>query len=322
MKLARYANGAACIEDAPEPALPPEGLLIRTEACGLCSGELVEWYMDAKERGTGHVLGHEVCGRIVASGDPRWTVGERVFPHHHAPCMRCQRCQTGRFVHCDQWRSTQLDPGGMAETFAVAKENLSDTLRVGHLRPQDAALIEPLACVAKSLRRAAIQEGERCAVLGLGVMGLMHLLTIGSDAVGVDLLPSRVAWAKQLGLNVQSAALEAASWDVVILCPGVESALAEAVRLVAPGGRIVLFAPIAGPTPTAASLSQLYFDEVTLIPSYSCGPNDTALAARWIEQGRLIAEQVVSHFITLPELPAAYASMRRCDILKAMVMFE
>ncbi|MER3496716.1 MAG: hypothetical protein C4320_08080, partial [Armatimonadota bacterium] len=118
MKLARYLHGSVVIEDAPEPALPPGGLLVQTEACGLCSGELVPWYMDRKEGG--HVLGHEVAGRVIASEDARFPMGTRVAPHHHAACGHCAFCASGRAVHCPQWRSTRLNPGGMAERFAVA----------------------------------------------------------------------------------------------------------------------------------------------------------------------------------------------------------
>src|SRR5471030_1988512 len=167
MKLARYVgNGQVEIIDEPAPVCPTGGLLVRTEACGLCSGELMSWYMDKK---IPHVLGHEVAGIVVQSQDARFPVGCRIFPHHHAPCLDSEFCRSGRYVHCAQWKRTKLEPGGMAEYFAVARENLTDTLIVDDLRPIDAALIEPLACVMKSIRLGANPNASSVAVIGLGV---------------------------------------------------------------------------------------------------------------------------------------------------------
>src|SRR6185436_14261862 len=62
MKLARYIGGGEiAIVDEPIPACPPGGLLVKTEASGLCSGELMDWYMEKK---VPHVLGHECAGII------------------------------------------------------------------------------------------------------------------------------------------------------------------------------------------------------------------------------------------------------------------
>jgi L-iditol 2-dehydrogenase len=318
MKLARYhGRGVLRIEDEPAPKCPPGGLLVRTEACGLCSGELMDWYMDRKAP---HVLGHEVAGTVVESQDARFPRGARVFAHHHAPCLDCPECERGRHVHCPQWRTTRLDPGGMAEAFAVSAANLSDTLRADDLRAVDAALIEPLACVAKSLRKARVTAGDRCAVIGLGAMGLMHLLLLGPGAQGIELLESRRSWALQLGLDARPPE-GAVPADVVFVCPADERALGQALAMAAPGARVVLFAPMPPPGPTPVPLPDIYFRDLELLNCYSCGPDDTREAAGWLRQGRAHAEQVVSHFVRIEELPQAYRAMKLAEILKAMVVF-
>lgn len=289
--------------------------MVQTEACGLCSGELMEWYMDGKAP---HVLGHEVAGTVLESQDTRFPVGARVFPHHHAPCGACEACKAGHTVHCPTWRSTRLDPGGMAERFAVARENLSDTVRADDLRAVDAALIEPLACVEKSLRRSRWRPGESMAVVGLGVMGLMHGL-VAPGAVGYDTLSSRREWASGIGLDVRE---EPEPADVVIVCPGTEAALAFGLSLAKPGARIVLFAPMPPGEQTQVPLNRLYFQDVELISSYSCGPEDTALALESLRAGKVRAEQVVSDFIGMESLPEAYQRMKAAELLKPMVVFS
>ncbi|HLK16453.1 MAG TPA: alcohol dehydrogenase catalytic domain-containing protein [Fimbriimonadaceae bacterium] len=318
MKLVRYSAGAVSVVEEPAPSLPPGGLLVRTEACGLCSGELMAWYMDAK---TNPVLGHEVAGRVIESDDPRFPVGCRVFPHHHAPCGSCAECRRGAFVQCATWRRTRLEPGGMAEIFAVAPENLADTHRVDELRAVDTALAEPLACVMKSLRQARWEPGMRASVIGLGGMGLLHMLALGPDAAGYEINDERIAHARSLGLSIGSRD-EPARYDTVFVCPGSQSALELAFSLVAPRGTILLFAPF-GTAPTPEGLiDRLYFNDVTLATSYSAGPDDIEAALELLRSGRITAESVVSDFVGIDDMPAKYQQMKRGEILKAMVRFD
>lgn len=317
MNVARYiGNGQVAIVDEPRPECPPGGLIVRTEACGLCSGELMSWYMDQK---VPHVLGHEVAGIVEESQDERFPVGARVFPHHHAPCLDCETCAAGHHVHCAQWRRTKLHPGGMADAFAVPADNLNDCLRTDDLRAVDAALIEPLACVVKAIRGVPLFHGRTTAVIGLGVMGLMHALMLGEGCVAYDLNPNRVAWARRQGIDARHPddATEAGS---VFVCPGSQAAFDLGLRLVHPGGTIVMFAPLA-PGEALQVPQAAYFRDVTIRHAYSCGPDDTRLAVQAIRQGRVRAEQVVEQFLAIDALPEAYGRMKRGEILKAMVVW-
>lgn len=309
------------IVDEPTPDCPPGGLLVQTEASGLCSGELMDWYMDRK---IPHVLGHEVAGKVVESNDERFPVGARVFVHHHAPCMSCELCSQGLHVHCPQWKRTKLIPGGMAEFFAVSQENLTDTLIVDDLRPIDAALIEPLACVLKGIRLVMERWGGKgqAAVIGLGGMGVMHSLLLGPTlpTVGYDTNPDRTAGARTLGIEARDVG-DSEPADMVFVCPGNKAALDTAIGIVKPGGSILLFAPMPPGNETPVDLNSLYFKDVRLINSYSCGPVETRLAADALRRGDVRAEQVVSDFIAIEELPEAYQKMKRGEILKAMVVF-
>ncbi|MDX2066197.1 MAG: alcohol dehydrogenase catalytic domain-containing protein [Fimbriimonadaceae bacterium] len=314
-RLARYVGGGRVeIVTEPTPTLPPGGLIVRTEACGLCSGELMAWYMDRK---LPHVLGHEVAGIVVASDCTAFPTGTRVFPHHHAPCLRCDHCARRQYVQCPQWKSTRLQPGGMAEYFAVAAENLSDCHAVDDLHPADAALIEPLACVAKAIRLAP--PGADCLVIGLGFMGqlFMHVLP---GAVGIDLHPDRVEHAVRNGHHARTEAPEPDAFDTVYVCPGSQAAFHAALTAVRPGGTIAMFAPLA--PDTALEIPQLaYFKEVNVVQCYSAGPPDCVQALRWLRAGIVSARNVVTHQIALDELPDAYVAMRDMRILKPMVIF-
>ncbi len=314
-RLARYVgNGRVEIVEEPVPTLPKGGLIVRTEACGLCSGELMAWYMD---RTLPHVLGHEVAGIVEQSDTPRFPVGARVFPHHHAPCEQC--AEGDESVHCPTWKATKLVPGGMAERFAVGAENLTDTHVVDDLRAVDAALIEPLACVCKSVRRGG---SGRPLVIGLGVMGLMHMLLLGEGAVGVDLSEGRRAWASDQGLHaLDPDDLEEGTFDNVFVCPGSQAAFDLALRAAAPGATVTMFAPL-GPGEDLRVPQSAYFRDITVKNSYSAGPKDSRDAIAAIRKGKIRAEQVCSEFIALEDLPEAYGRMKRGETLKPMVVFK
>ncbi|HWA83012.1 MAG TPA: alcohol dehydrogenase catalytic domain-containing protein [Fimbriimonadaceae bacterium] len=383
MKLARYIGGGEiAIVDEPAPICPSGGLLVRTLASGLCSGELMDWYMEKK---VPHVLGHEVCGVILESEDARFPVGNRVFAHHHSPCLACDFCKKGLYVHCAQWKRTKLDPGGMAEMFAVSPENLNDSFLVDDLRPIDAALVEPLGCVVKSIERSGIPliprhapwrevqpggesrtppgvaghrvsgvaghdvsvagergipelplpsggeagesefhedepgEGVSAAVIGLGSLGLMHLLLL-PGAAGYDLNPERIRHARSLGLDARPLDGREKA-DTIFVCPGSKPALDLAIDLANPGGTIVLFAPLPPTGEIPVDLNRLYFNDIRLVTTYSCGPEDTGIAASILRSGQVKAEMVVSDFIGISELPEAYQQMKRGEILKPMVVF-
>lgn len=325
MRLAEYQRGGGLtIVDRPEPVCPPGGLIVQTEACGLCSGELMTWYMDRKAP---HVLGHEVAGRVIASEDPRFPVGARVFPHHHAPCLKCPHCKRGAYVHCHQWKSTRLEPGGMSEQFAVSANNLNDTWVVNDLRPEDAALIEPVACVLKGIKKAGLLESgnERIAIVGAGALGLVHALLLPGAAI-FETDPRRRAIALELGLEVHDPVHEhhwaPHAYDAVFVCPGSTTAVKLGAKLCAPEAKLVLFAPMPPGEPFPFDQESRYFSDLTIIHTYSCGPDDTQRAIEAFRAGRLRAEQVVSDFVTLDELPEAYRKMRDGEILKAMVQFS
>lgn len=319
MKAARYhLGGEVRIEELPVPDCPPGGLLVQTLASGLCSGELMTWYMDRKAEKAPHVIGHEVCGRVIQSENSTFTVGSLVAPHHHSPCMNCSYCKRLAYVHCPQWKRTRLDPGGMAEFFAVSADNLNDCHLVDGLAPEDAALMEPLACVAKQLRKINYQSGEPAAVIGLGVMGLLHALSM-PGCVAFETNPERREWAIQQGIDAREPSLSQ-KFDCVILCPGTEQALNFAFAIADLEARIGIFSPLP-PQPVALNLEELYMGDYSLINSYSCGPIDTRQALAWIQDGRVTANQVVTHRITLEELPKAYQDMKLGKILKPMVVF-
>ena len=207
MKVAKLYNyNDIRIEDIPVPPIGPRDALLKTKACGICSGDVMPWYIEKKAP---LVLGHEPAGEIIKVGEEVTSLkpGDRVFTHHHAPCFTCRYCSRGDYVQCETWKSTRLEPGGISEYIVIPEINLeNDTLDLPeNLSFEDGTLIEPTACVVKSLKRGKIKKGDIVLVIGLGIMGQLHILLsrkFGAEKIiGVDMVQFRLQKAMELGAD-------------------------------------------------------------------------------------------------------------------------
>ncbi len=299
--------------DAPRPGLRGDGeILLRTLASGICSGDLMPWYLARK---VGTVFGHEPAGRAVEVGRAVTHIrpGDLVFAHHHAPCMRCADCMRGAYVHCPTWKSSKLDPGGMAEYIRVPADIVAnDCFAVNELTAEQALFIEPLACCVKALSFAGL-EGKRVGVVGCGVMGLLNIAAADAMGVGeviaVEPNEDRRAFA---GAITPARARETLrhALDVVVIGPGVPEVIREALEYVRPGGAAVLFTPTPTGVLTPLDLGELYFREVRLLPSYSCGPEDTRYAHTLIAEGLVRPERFITHRFGIEEFQAAFETAK------------
>ncbi|MDX2170721.1 MAG: alcohol dehydrogenase catalytic domain-containing protein [Deltaproteobacteria bacterium] len=323
MKVARlYDFLDVRIEDAPRPLIGSGEALVRARACGICSGDVVPWYIRKKAP---LVFGHEPVGEVVEVGDGVDLVrpGDRVFVHHHAPCFKCRACARGEFVQCPTWKQSHIDPGGMAEFFRVPAINLADTLPLpAHVSDADGALTEPLACVVKSLDRAGQVAGASVLIIGLGIMGQLHVLLarhLGARRIVVaDLVASRVEKALSLGADVGLdvsggdlveqvlAQTDGEGAEIVIVGPATVPALEQGLACAARGGTVVQFMGTEPGETLKLSTFDFYFRELRLVPSYSCGPVETRRALELIGAGVVRAEQVVTHRFPLAEAAEAY----------------
>ncbi len=322
------ADGTLEWQEVNLPELGEGELLVRLRACGLCTGEIMDWYMRQKAP---LVPGHELVGEVeaVGQGVQGFQVGDRVIVHHHAPCGTCELCKRGAHVHCPTWRKTKLTPGGLSERFLVPAEIVkSDLLRVpDRLSDEVAVFTEPLACGVKALRRAGGLHGATVAVIGLGVMGMLNILLAqrwgARRVLAIDRLAHRLEFAQSLGAEPFPPEAEelADSAEVVIVGPGTPSALELGWQIVAPDGALVLFTPAEPEVRYPLDWYTLYFKEVRLIPSYSAGPIEMRQALALLLDG-LPVERLITHRLPLTQVPEGYALLRAHSALKVVVSGE
>lgn len=341
MKVARlYSFNDIRIEEMPIPKPGHHDVLIKTHACGICSGDVMPWYIEKKAP---LVLGHEPAGEIVEVGKEvrSFKKGDRVFVHHHAPCLKCRFCKRGDHVQCETWRNTKIIPGGISEYILIPQTNLeNDTLKLpNNMSYEEAVFIEPVACVVKAMKRAEIRKGDTVLVIGLGVMGMLNIMIAkkygAGKIIGADMVPFRIKKAKELGAdetidvskNKLSDALKKLTSgdmaDIVIVGPNSVSAMKQGIECTAPGAKVVFFTPAKPGEKLIIDPNDLYFKDINIITSYSCGPDDTKEALKLIEQGAVNTSKLITHRFPIEKTAEAFKLTAEAkDSLKSVILFK
>lgn len=326
------------VERIQKPTVGEGEVLVKTKVCGICSGDLMDWYIRKK---IGSVLGHEPVGTIVEVGKnvTEFQVGDRVFAHHHAPCMVCDLCERGQHTQCETWAKPAIEPGGMAEYFKVLPHGVrSDMYKL----PDDVsfdqgAFTEPLACVVKGFQR--VPESSRkgtVLVIGLGVMGMLNLMAArhwgAKTLFAADIDLSRVRLANQfdvdVAMNVGDRPLSdtlgevtgGKMADLVIVGPASVRAMEQGLSCLARGGTLLLFSPAGPDKKLLLDVDHLYFRDISIVTSYSCGPVDTRIALDLIQKKAILPERLITHRYDLENVNEAYSlAVKGGDTLKVMV---
>ena len=319
MRVARwYNNRDIRIEDMPRPQVGAGELLVRIEACGICGSDVMEWYrLDRAPL----VLGHEIGGQITAVGEgvTHYREGDRVTAAHHVPCNTCHYCLSGHHTVCDTLRQTNFYPGGFAEYLLLPAINVDRGVfpLPDEVSYEEATFVEPLACVLRGQRRAKMPPGSNVLVIGSGVAGLLHVQlarTLGAGRViATDITPYRLEAARQFGADVAIHAEEDLPTrlrqvnqgllaDLVIVCAGATSAVAQALQSVERGGTVLLFAPTNPGVTIPVSVNELFWrNDITLTTSYAGSPADHQEALELIRAGTIPVRRMITHRLSLTE---------------------
>jgi len=339
MKAAIYHNQQDIrLEEMPEPEIGEDEALVEMKACGICGSDLMDWYL--KNRAP-LVLGHEPAGIVIKVGSKvkGFSVGDRVFVHHHVACLTCHYCIHGDYTSCEQFHKTHIEPGGFAEYFRVPAPNLHiDTLKIPEtLSFEEATLIEPVGCCIRAFNKSGIQPDDTVAVIGAGATGIIH--TVLSKIFGAaktivsDLIDYRLQMAKKFGADVianpKNEDLEAvvnAETDgmgadlVVVTAPSLE-AYKSGLSICRKGGKLCVFAPTSPGKYLQISPKELFFSEIQIIPSYSTSHLETRKALELMKTGRLKVTQLITHRFRLADAAKAFkTALENRESLKVIVL--
>ena len=231
---------------------------VEVSACAVCGSDLalLRGKRDLKSE---RYWGHEFSGTVIDAGAGAGgiTAGMRVASEVSRACGHCWYCRNGLPSLCKSFNEAFL-PGGFSQETCVlnTQENSFISPVPAALDDITATLLEPTSCSLQCALKADIRPGAKVAVIGMGPMGFITariLQQIGAGVVvGIVNKPSRLEKVREIGF-LEGIDSSREDWldrvreifgdfgpDVVVELSGNLTAFQNALKIVRPGGRIVV----------------------------------------------------------------------------------
>ena len=281
--------GVVEVETFARPDVEPGAVLMQVLYSGICGtdkhtfrGETIQYAGTPHERRIEYPLicGHENVGVVVetggdvaASDGTPLRPGDRIVPGANVACGECWFCREGfPYYACERLEdygnslNAKRAPhlfGGWSEAMYLLPG--TPLFRVPDALPSEVAVLTEVMAVTHGLDAAAalpaphtFRAGDSVAVLGIGPLGLCHVIKSGflgcGELIAIDLLAERLERAEPFGVShtldasrtERSERLEAVrrrtggrGADVVVDCSGVAETFSEALELVRWGGTVI-----------------------------------------------------------------------------------
>ncbi|MFI7481282.1 zinc-binding dehydrogenase [Kocuria sp. M1R5S2] len=326
-------RGQPQVRDVAQPEAPPQGVVVRVMATGMCRSDWHAW-AGHDEIVLPHVPGHELAGVVAAvgAGVRRWKAGDRVTVPFVCGCGRCDWCRSGNAQVCpDQEQPGFTHWGSFAEYVAL---HAADTNLVAVPEHVDFATAAALGCrFATAYRalagRARVADGEWVTVVGAGGVGLSAVMiarALGARVIAVDRNPEALAVARDLGADhtlradgtdipAAVAELTGGGSHVAVDAVGSERTCADAVLSLRRRGRHVqigLLPPVDGHP--RVPMARVIGWELDLLGSHGMAAADYPGMMSLIEQGALQPQRLVERTIGLEEAAALLPAFDRATV--------
>jgi L-iditol 2-dehydrogenase len=319
---------------------PGPGEVLLQIKCALTCGT------DLKAYRRGHPMwrlpapfGHEFAGVVVEVGPEveMFRPGDALMAAPTAPCGQCFYCGRGQENLCAQ-AMEKMVLGGYADYLLVGSHVVARNAfhKPAELPFEEAALLEPLACVVHAQDIARPETFESVLIIGAGPFGLLHMLALRILGVREIVVAGRGAhrlqWAGELGadhvVDVCRTGVDDAvnringgyGPDLVIECTGQVGGWADAFTRVRRGGRVVFFGGCPLNTSLAVDTRRMHYDNLTLLAPFHFRPRDVRRAFALLCARTLGAGAIVNARRPLSELAEVFAMLESGDVLKCAVI--
>ena len=336
-----YGKEDVKIEKVPIPRVGDGEVLVKVQVALTCGTDLKVYQRGYHARMIvpPALFGHEQAA-VVDEVGPHvrgFKRGMRVVALNSAPCGMCFYCSKHQENLCED---LLFNNGAYAEYIRIPKRIVeSNMLAVPpDVSYEEAAMVEPLACVLRGLHETRVEIGETVVVIGGGPIGLMFVQVakaIGCNVVSVVKRDSQVTAAKRMGAHdvvqitnvkdpveaVRAITPERRGGDVVIEAVGRPEAWEWATEMVRKGGTVNFFGGCASGTKVALDTNRLHYSEITLKATFHHTPDTVRRAFGLIAEKKIRSTDYITGEAPLSRLQQVLRHMlnRNGDIKTAII---
>ena len=321
MAAVLYGKENLQIEAVPVPEIGAGDVLVRVKTALTCGTDVKVFRRGYHARMIvpPALFGHELAGDIVLVGDAvrEFRVGQRVVAANSAPCLNCFYCRRGNENLCED---LLFNNGAYAQYIRIPARIVEQNLYElpFHVSYQDAALVEPLACVLRGLDETGVRQGDTVAVMGLGPIGSMFVRLAkiyGARVIAIGRRPTQLERAFHLGadeLLIAADGIDVAGRvreltgghgaDIAIEAVGMPEAWQAAVRMLRRGGTVNFFGGCPSNTHIQLDTQLLHYSEITCKASFHHTPAHIRKALEIVSRGEITSRDFVNRVEPLSNL--------------------
>ena len=323
-----------------EPPLGPQDVLVAVRACGICGSDVHGYDGASGRRIPPIVMGHEAAGVIAKVGAEvrDFKAGDAITFDSTVYCGKCPACRQGQVNLCTARRVLGVSCGdyrqhGAFADYVAVPAHILFPLPKG-MPFEHAAMAEPVSVALHAVGRIPIKSGDRAAVVGAGLIGLLVLQALKlagcTELIAVDVDEARLRVATELGATttLNSAKVDAAAAimertagsgvDISMEVVGNAAALATAVNCVRCGGHVGLVGNVTPSVPFP--LQTVVTREITLAGSCASA-GEYPRAIELIASGAIRVAPLISAVAPLAEGPQWFERLyaREPNVMKVIL---
>jgi len=336
-----YGKEDVKIEKVPIPRVGDGEVLVKVQVALTCGADLKVYQRGYHARMIvpPALFGHELAGVIeeVGSGVRGFKKGMRVVALNSAPCQMCFYCSKHQENLCED---LLFNNGAYAEYIRIPRRIVEQNMLAipPNMSYEEAAMIEPLACVLRGLHETKVEIGDTVTIIGGGPIGLMFVQVakaIGCKVISVVKRDGQVTAAKNMGAHevvqidkvpnpveaVRMISPEKRGSDVVIEAVGRPQAWEWAIDMVRKGGTVNLFGGCANGTKVQLDTTRLHYSEITLKATFHHTPETVRRAFALMAEKKIRSTDYITGEAPLSRLQQVLRHMlnRTGDIKTAII---
>jgi len=277
------------------------------------------------------VMGHEYsgslfyCGKNVPGSFRGGTTIYNVQPNVH--CNKCTNCINKNFSLCNEKKCYGYHyEGGYSEYTKVHYKNLYVYENKSTENAICSSLIEPVACIIKTIKKANIQISNSVLITGAGFTGLSMILYLNKELklkqiTSVDIKKINRKKSLELGANKTYDSVPEDTFDIVIDTTGNTLVINKALKSLNPSGKLVIFGVANEKSNISLNAHDVWKKEITILGSRSTNHNHDD-AIDFVKRYNEIFVKMITHRLRLESLENIETIVSQKNYIKGVICRE